>query len=32
MDARDGILVIAGQQNVRMFDGDDWHWLIQPYE
>lgn len=32
MDARDGILVIAGQQNVRMFDGKHWHWLIQPYE
>lgn len=32
MDARDGILVIAGQQHVRMFDGTDWHWLIKPYE
>lgn len=32
MDARDGVLVIAGQQNVRMFDGNHWHWLIQPYE
>lgn len=32
MDARDGILVIAGQKHVRMFDGTDWHWLIQPYE
>lgn len=32
MDARDGILVIAGQKHVRMFDGTDWHWLIQPYD
>lgn len=32
MDARDGILVIAGQKHARLFDGTDWHWLIQPYE
>lgn len=32
MDARDGILVIAGQQHVRMFDSTDWHWLVQPYD
>ena len=31
MDVHDGLLVIAGAQYVRSFDGTTWRHLVEPY-
>ncbi|WP_439558349.1 hypothetical protein [Dyadobacter sp.] len=31
MDAGDGIIVVAGADDVRLFDGDSWHDIVVPY-
>jgi len=31
IDARDGVLVVAGSEYVDMFDGQQWHSIVEPY-
>ncbi|MEQ5088933.1 hypothetical protein ABN224_02945 [Providencia rettgeri] len=31
MDVRDGILVVAGDYSVDLYDGTEWHKIVRPY-
>ena len=31
IDARDGVLIVAGRYKVDMFDGQQWHSIVKPY-
>lgn len=31
MDAQDGVLMVAGQEGVHLYDGRDWRVIVQPY-
>lgn len=31
IDARDGVLIVAGTYKVDMFDGQQWHSIVKPY-
>ena len=32
MDVRDGILVVADDYNVDLYDGTAWHKIVRPYK